>query len=181
MLQGLSKLMLNDSLEKLEVISILEEINHDIETRVDLQEEKTCSSVAKVLYAMNDLKTAKEYINGTFSKYHIPITFLTHKALFKIACIRLNELDIETIWKDLSEDADQLHIEVLSWKLLAYAHLYKFEPIFDIIEILEEEVRLSILSKCGYLIRKNLQEVQDVENLHRFDRLCVSKKISSFS
>jgi hypothetical protein len=144
MLQGLSKLALKDKTLKTEIRHLLQELNDDMEKIPHLREERLFSSVAKALYATISLEVALEYINTTFAKYHISVTFSTYKALFKIACLRLDEKEIDALWNKFASDADTKNVEVWSWRLLAYTYLYKLDRVLDLLEGLHADFRFDI-------------------------------------
>jgi hypothetical protein len=175
MLQGLSKLALKDKSSKTTITVLLEELKSDVEKTSDLREERLFSSIAKVLYAAVSLEAAHDYINTTFAKYHIPITFNTQKALFKIACLRLDEKEIDAVWTDLLSHDDSENVDMWSWRLVAYINLYKFDQVLEILEHLNADFRSSLASKVYPLIHTRLHEIHDMEALSRLKKLCSPK------
>lgn len=178
LLQGLSKLALQDAGSKEKLVHLLNGLNEDIESLNHLKDERILSSVAKALYASVSLNAAEQYIDTTFRKFNVPATCRTQKALFKIACQKLDEDGMDYIWKKSPVEISPENLDMWSWRLIAYCNLYRLDRALDILEALDSRFRSNLDSKLLRALRSRFEEVNDVEALARLNRLLGSNKPS---
>jgi hypothetical protein len=176
LLQGLSKLALRDANSKEKLLHLLNGLNEDIENIDDLKDERILSSIAKVLYASVSLNAAEQYIDTTFRKFNVSATCRTQKALFKIACQKLDEKEMDLIWKKSPVEISPENLDMWSWRLIAFGNLYRLDRALDTLEGLDAGFRSNLDSKILRDLRVRFEEVKDIQALARFSRLLGSGK-----